>query len=198
MHEAAKPSSEAWYAVYTKFQHEKSAAGLLETKDLEVFLPVYRTVHRWTDRNQLVILPLFPCYLFVRTALDRKLDILRTAGVRWLVENGGRACPVPEAEMEAVRKICATGARVQPHPFLKEGNPVRIRTGALAGIEGLLVRIKNQSRVVISVQLLQKSVSVEAELANLEALSVSRGLIASGPLVSARRAGQVISPHVNQ
>ncbi len=77
---------------------------------------------------------------------------------------------------------------MQPHPFLKDGNPVRIRTGALAGIEGLLVRIKNQSRVVISVQLLQKSVSVEAELANLEALSVSRGVIASDPFVAARRA----------
>jgi len=180
--------SEDWYVVYTKFQHEKSVASLLERKDLQVFLPVYRTMHHWSDRNQLVILPLFPCYVFVRTALDRKLDVLRTAGVRWFVENGGHACSVPEAEIEAVRKICATGARVQPHPFLKDGNPVRIRTGALAGIEGLLVRIKNQSRVVISVQLLQKSVSVEAELANLEALSVSRGVIASGSFVSARRA----------
>lgn len=188
MNRAVEPLSEAWYAVYTRFQHEKTVASLLERKDLQVFLPVYRTMHRWSDRNQLVVLPLFPCYLFVRTALDRKLDVLRTAGVRWLVENGGRACAVPEAEIEAVRKICTTGARVQPHPFLKEGNPVRIRTGALAGIEGLLVRIKNQSRVVISVQLLQKSVSVEAELTNLEALSVSRGVIASRPLVYMGRA----------
>jgi|SRR5580704_1883765 transcription antitermination factor NusG len=188
MNGVVEPLSEAWYAVYTKFKHEKSVASLLERKDLHVFLPVYRTMHRWSDRNKLVILPLFPCYVFVRTGLDRKLDVLRTAGVRWFVEIGGHACFVPEAEIEAVRKICATGDRVQPHPFLKDGNPVRIRTGALAGIEGLLVRIKNQSRVVISVQLLQKSVSVEAELANLEALSVSRGVIADYPFVAARRA----------
>jgi transcription antitermination factor NusG len=188
MNGAVEPLSEAWYAVYTKFQHEKSVASLLERKDLQVFLPVYRTMHRWSDRNQLVMLPLFPCYVFVRTVLDRKLDVLRTAGVRWFVENGGHACSIPETEIEAVRKICATGARVQPHPFLKEGNPVRIRTGALAGIEGLLVCIKNQSRVVISVQLLQKSVAVEAELTNLETLSVSRRAMASPALVSRRSA----------
>ena len=190
--------SEAWYAVYTKFQHEKSVAGLLQSKDLQVFLPLYRTMHRWTDRNQLVNLPLFPCYVFVRTALDRKLDILRTAGVRWFVENGGHACPVPEAEIDAVRKICASSARVQPHPFLVEGNPVRIRTGALAGTEGLLVRVKNQSRVVISVELLQKSVSVEVEIENLESLGISRRVAGSPRSVSKRSARQGESATAHQ
>jgi transcription antitermination factor NusG len=163
--------TKAWYAVYTKFQHEKSAASLLEKKEFEVFLPVYRTVHRWKDRNQAVILPLFPCYLFIKAELDRKLDVLRTAGVRWIVENAGQACAVPEAEIEAVRKICSAAANFQPHPFLKEGDLVRVRTGPLTGTEGFFVRVKNKYRVVVSVELLRKSVAVEIDLADVEVLN---------------------------
>jgi transcription antitermination factor NusG len=169
------PLSETWFALYTKHQHEKTAAALLERKGIQVFLPVYRTVHRWTDRNQSVVLPLFPCYLFVRTVLEAKLEILRTAGVRWLIENAGHACPIPDGEIEAVRKICSVEARFQPHPFLKQGDHVRIRDGALAGIQGILVRVKNQCRVVISVEPLQRSLSLEVDMANLESLGVASG-----------------------
>ena len=121
--------TEAWYAVYTKFQHEKSAAALLSRKQFEAFLPVYRTVHRWKDRNQLVILPLFPCYLFVRTDLQRKAEILQTAGIRWIVESAGCACPLAESEIASVRRVCAV-AGAQPHPFLKGRRywPKRSRT----------------------------------------------------------------------
>lgn len=169
--------ADAWYAVYTKHQHEKSAASLLERKDFEVFLPVYRTVHRWQDRNQLLILPLFPCYVFLRGGLDRKLDVLRTAGVRWFVENAGHACEVPEPELEAVRKVCATGSRVQPHPFLKQGDRVRICRGPLAGTQGFFVREKNQYRVVISIELLRQAVSVEIDLNGVEPLREARRIL---------------------
>lgn len=162
---------EAWYAVYTRFQHEKSAARLLENKNIEVFLPIYRTSHRWKDRNKTVVLPLFPCYTFVRIDLERKLDVLRTVGVRWLVENAGHACPVPGTEIETVRRVCSSGSRVQPHPFLRQGDLVRIRTGVLEGTEGILARAKNESRVVIAVGLLQKSVAVEVELWNVEVVA---------------------------
>jgi transcription antitermination factor NusG len=164
-----------WYAVYTKFQHEKSAAKLLESKNFEVFLPVYRTVHRWQDRNQLVVLPLFPCYLFLRANLDRKLEALQTAGVRWLVENGGNACPISETEIEELRKICSVGLQVQPHPFLKQGDQVRIHRGPLAGTRGFFVREKNHYRVVIAVELLRKGVSVEIDLRDIEPLHESHG-----------------------
>jgi len=129
---------EAWYAVYTRFQHEKSAASLLERKSFEVFLPLYRAVHRWRDRKQTVSLPLFPCYLFLRGSTERKLDILQTAGVHWIVENAGRACEVPEAEIETLRNVCAaaeSGRVVRPHPFLRRGETARIRGGPLAGTE---------------------------------------------------------------
>ncbi len=164
----------AWYAVYTKFHHEKSAANLLENKNFEVFLPVYRSVHRWKDRNQMVILPLFPCYLFLKTELERKLDVLRTAGVQWIVENAGEACSIPEPEIEAVRKICCVGTRIQPHPFLKQGDLVRIRKGPLLGMEGYFVRTKGKYRVVVSVELVCKSVAVEVDLADVESMNASR------------------------
>ena len=80
---------------------------MLEKKDFEVFLPLYRAVHKWKDRNQTVTLPLFPCYLFLRTDLARKVEILRTAGVLWMVESRGEACVVSDDEVECVRKFCA-------------------------------------------------------------------------------------------
>lgn len=164
---------EAWYAVYTRFQHEKSAASLLERKAFEVFLPLYRTVHRWRDRKQTVSLPLFPCYLFLRTSADRKLDIVQTAGVHWLVENAGRACEVPDAEIETLRNVCAAGEDgkvVRPHDYLQQGERARIRGGPLAGTEGIFVRAKNQHRVIVAVELLRKCVSVEVDEEDVEPL----------------------------
>jgi transcription antitermination factor NusG len=166
--------TDPWYAVYTRHQHEKSAASLLERKEFEVFLPVYRTVNRWQDRNQLVVLPLFPCYLFLRAGSGHKLDILRTAGVRWLVESGGRACEVPETEIESLRNICSVGDRVRPHSFLMQGDPVRICAGPLAGTQGFFVREKNQYRVVVSVELLRQAVSVEIDLRDVESMREPR------------------------
>lgn len=160
--------AEAWYAIYTKFQHEKSAATLLEKKDFEVFLPVYRALHYWSDRKQVVTLPLFPCYLFLRTSVDRKVEVLRTGGVRWFVENAKQACEVSEEEINGLRRVCSFGVGVLPHPFLKQGDHVRVRTGPLAGTDGIFVRTKNQYRVVISVELLRKGVSVEVSRADIE------------------------------
>ena len=165
----------AWYAVYTKHQHEKNSSDLLERKGFEVFLPLYRAERRWKDRTKVAWLPIFPCYLFLRTSLDRKLEILRTPGVFWLVENGGRACPVPESDIEAVRRITESSGNVEPHPYLKCGTAVRVRSGALTGIEGILVRTKNSDRVVVSVSLLQKAIAVEVNLSSLEPLQLHGG-----------------------
>jgi len=170
-----------WYAVYTRFQHEKSAAALLSQKEFEVFLPLYRSISKWKDRNQLVVLPLFPCYLFVKTEQTRKAEILRTTGVVGLVENSGRACAVPEDQIDAVRRICSLATRFQPHPFVKLGDRVRIRKGPLVGMEGLYVRTKTLDRVVVSVELLRQSVAVEVDMTDIEPVHRIRGNPASAP-----------------
>jgi len=169
-----------WFAVYTKHQHEKSAAALLERKGIERFLPLYRAVHRWKDRAQQVHLPLFPCYLFVRMDLSRKIEVLQTAGVRWFVENAGHAAPVPESEIEALQRVCISGARLEPHPFLKQGDAVRITAGPLLGIEGILAQVKNEQRIVLSVDLLKRSVAVEVDLKSVELVKQFR-TVSLGP-----------------
>ncbi len=160
--------SPAWYAVYTKHQHEKTAKDYLAGHGIEVLLPLYRTVRRWTDRNKIVFLPLFPCYLFVRTSLERKTDILKTPGVFSLVESGGHACEIPDSEIDAIVRATNSATRVEPHPYMKTGDRVRIRHGALAGIEGILTRFKGQFRIVLNMNILQKAMAVEVDLATVE------------------------------
>lgn len=164
----AEPSR--WYAVYTKHQHEKRSAELLIRKGVDVFLPSYRAVRQWKDRKKVLSLPLFPSYLFLRTNLQNKLEILRTPGVFFLVENAGRACVIPDSEIEGIQKVAQSGGQLQPHPFLRCGDMVRVRRGPLAGITGLMVRVKNEYRVVLSVELLKKAVSVEIDLTSVERL----------------------------
>jgi transcription antitermination factor NusG len=151
---------DAWYAI--------SAAELLTRKGFEILLPLYRLIRRWKNRDKSVLSPLFPCYLFVRTDLSRKVDILRTPGVFWLVESGGCACHIPDADIEAINKIAQSPALIAPHPYLKSGERVRVRCGSLEGLEGILIRFKNQYRVVLTVELLRKAVAVEVDLSAIE------------------------------
>jgi transcription antitermination factor NusG len=165
--EQSGPAS--WFAAYTKHQHEKRAADLLAKKGIETFLPTYRDVRRWNDRMKTLILPLFPCYLFVRTLVDQKLDILKTPGIFHIVESDGKACMIPDEEIAALQRLVLNES-IQPHAFLNSGDRVRIVRGALTGIEGILVRVKNQHRVVVSIELLRKSLAVEIDLGALEPL----------------------------
>ncbi|HEY0704023.1 MAG TPA: UpxY family transcription antiterminator [Candidatus Acidoferrales bacterium] len=186
----------AWYALYSKHQHEKKAADLLGKKGFEVLLPTYRATHRWKDRTQVVVLPVFPCYLFVHCGLDRKLDLLRTPGVFSVVESGGRGCAIPAAEIAAIRRITTGSAHFEPHPFLKSGDRIRIRSGSFEGIEGFLVRAKNHYRVVVNIELLSQAIAVEVDVSVVEKISStkSKGRIsvaASPRKRSERRAGRI-------
>jgi transcription antitermination factor NusG len=171
----AAPASQSgqgdWYAAYTKHQHEKRVADHFTNKGFEVFFPVYAVAHRWKDRTQMVTLPLFPCYIFLRTDLERKLDILRTPGVFGLVGNSGRATSIPDGDLDMVRRVTTDRTRIAPHPYVKTGDRVRVCVGPLAGAEGILIKVKNRYRVVVSVELLQKAVSVEVDFSVLERVS---------------------------
>lgn len=156
-----------WWAVYIRHQHEKTAAEMMTTKGLEVFLPVYESVRRWKDRRKLLSLPLFPGYVFVRGTSSR-LQILTTPGVHMILSQGDQAATIPEEEIQAIRRTLEGNYRVEPHPYLKCGQRVRVKCGSLGGIQGILVRKKSLYRLVLSVQMLAQSVAVEIDAADVE------------------------------
>jgi transcription termination/antitermination protein NusG len=158
----------AWYALYTRHQHENAVARILTAKGFETFLPCYQEARRWTDRVKLLSLPLFPCYVFLRGGFERRLDIVTTPGIRAFVSSAGQPVAIPAAEISAIRRGVESGAYVEPHPFLKNGEWVRVKSGALEGIEGILVRRKSLYRLVLSVEMLGKAVAVEVDAAKVE------------------------------
>ena len=166
-----------WYALYTRHQHEKTAAWILSNKGLEVFLPLYTVTRRWKDRAKRISLPLFPCYVFLRGPVDRWQPVMTTPGVNSVVGFAGQPAVIPSAEIDAVRQVLAGALRAEPHPFLKCGDRVRVKDGPLEGLEGILVSKKNLFRLILSVELLQRSVAVEVDASMVERVALSRAPI---------------------
>jgi transcription antitermination factor NusG len=164
----------AWYALYTRHQHEKNVARALGGKGFEVFLPLYTAIHRWKDRDKKLSLPLFPCYVFLQNPSERWQSILVTPGVHSVVGFAKRPATIPSAEIESVRSVVGSCLKVEPHPFLKCGERVRLTAGPLVGLEGLLLRKKSLWKLVVSVEMLQRSVAVEIDTSMVEPISVSR------------------------
>jgi transcription antitermination factor NusG len=162
-HLAIENSFERWYAVYTRAQHEKRVAQLLAQRSVENFLPVYETVHRWKDRKVSLQMPLFPGYLFVRIALIDRLRVLQVPSVVRLVGFNGGPTALADEEVEGLRRALAEGVRAEPHPYLRVGRLVRITAGPLAGREGILKRWKGDLRVVLSTDLIQRSILVDVD-----------------------------------
>ena len=160
--------SGAWHALHTRYQHEKVVAELLALQAFETFLPLYTAVHRWKDRTKRLSLPLFPCYVFLRGGVDRRLQILKTPGVHAIVESAGRPGVIPEPEIAAIQRAVENSLRIKPHPFLESGDWVKIKSGPLVGLEGILVRKQDQLRLVLSVEMLGRSVAVEVDPSHAE------------------------------
>jgi transcription antitermination factor NusG len=157
-----------WWALYTRHQHEKTVAQVLATKGFDVFLPLYDSVRRWKDRSKVLSMPLFPCYVFVRGGLSRRLQVLTTPGVHTILYNGERIAIIPVEQIDAVRRVVDSPCRIEPHPFLRCGETVRVTRGSLEGVQGVLVRKKSFYRLVISVEMLAQSVAVEIDAADVE------------------------------
>lgn len=161
----AAVDTENWYAVQTYARHEKAVAQRLEERGVTTFLPLISEVHSWSDRKKTVELPLFSCYLFAKagpSAADR-LRVLRADGVIRLLGNGAEGAPIPEQEIESVRLLLQERLPLTSHPFLKIGQRVRVRSGALAGMEGVLVSRSGDRILVISVDAIQRSLAVKVE-----------------------------------
>lgn len=157
-----------WYAAWTRSRHEKAVAEQLERKSVETFLPVYETVRQWKNGRHGVALPLFPGYAFVRIALRDRLEVLKVPGVVRLVGFNGAPTPLDDDEIEGLRHALAQGVRAKPHPFLTVGRRVRITAGPLAGYEGILIRHKQRYRVVVSIDLIERSIAAEIDIQDAE------------------------------
>ena len=178
-------SNASWYALYTRHQHEKMVDQVLTNKGFNTFLPLYATSHNWKDRTKALSLPLFPCYVFLKGGIERRLQILTTPGIYGLVSSAGQPAPIPDIEIEAIRRVVESGARVEAHPYLKCGNWVRVKCGPLTGIEGILVRKKNISRLVLSVEILGTAAAIEVAAFQVEAVKGPRQRDSSnGPAAS--------------
>lgn len=159
-----------WYAAYTSANHEKRAAAEIFRRGVESFLPLYRAVRRWSDRRVELELPLFPGYVFVHLALRERLKVLQVPGVARLVGFGGLPAALPDEQVEALRAGLNGQMLAKPHPYLVVGRRVRIVRGPLCGAEGILVRKKSIYRVVLSLELIMRSVAVEVDAADVEPL----------------------------
>lgn len=159
-----------WYAAYTSANHEKRVAAQFAQRSVEHFLPLYQTVRRWKDRRVQLQRPLFPGYVFVRLALRDRLQVLQVSGVANLVGFCGTPAALPQAEIDALRSSFLNGVRAEPYPYLTVGRRVRVKSGPLVGMEGILVSKKNQGRLVISLDLILRSVAVEVDGLGLEPL----------------------------
>lgn len=160
-----------WYALYTRHHHEKSVARSLTAKGFTVFLPLYSAPRQWKDRVKVVSLPLFSCYVFIQGGLERHLDVVSTSGIHGLVCCAGIPAIIPPKEIEGIRQVIERTIKIEPHPFIKCGDRVRVRTGPLEGVEGILVRKKNFSRLVLTVELLGKSAAVEVDVSTVERIN---------------------------
>jgi transcription antitermination factor NusG len=160
-----------WYAIYTCANHEKRVSGELRARFVEHFLPLYTSVRRWKDRRAQLELPLFPGYVFVRLALCDRLRVVQIPSVVRLVGFGGLPAALPDTEMEILHAGFGQSLRAEPHPFLTVGRRVRIAAGPFTGLEGVLKRKKGSLRVVVSLELIQRSVAVDVDAADVRPVS---------------------------
>jgi transcription antitermination factor NusG len=154
-----------WYAIQTRSRHEKMVARQLEDNGIDSFLPVVKKTNRWSDRGKTVELPLFPGYAFVRSAAsaDERVRILKIPGVVNFVGAHGQATPIPEGQIEAVKSLVSCDIPFTEHPHLRVGQRVRVQGGSLDGVQGILVAQNGKRNLVISVEPIQRSLSVHIE-----------------------------------
>jgi transcription antitermination factor NusG len=154
-----------WFAIRTRSRHEKVVERQLQGQGIEVFCPVVSQIHNWSDRRKLVESPLFAGYGFVHIAStpEERIRVLRTHGVVELVGSQGHAISIPLEQMEAVRAVVHSNVQFTKHAFLRIGQRVRVRGGSLDGVEGILVANNGARNLVISVEPIQRSISIRIE-----------------------------------
>lgn len=164
------PASQAWFAVHTRSKCERKVATQLGERQINCFLPTVKEVRLWSDRRKVVDQPLFPGYVFVQIPADdrTRVTVLRTNGVASFVGIQGQGIPIPDVEIENIQVLLSSKVPFEPYPFLRVGQKVRIRGGYLDGVEGVLAAKNSDASVVISVDLIQRSLAVRVSGFDLE------------------------------
>ena len=159
-----------WYAVHTRSRHEKQVDLFLSERGVETFLPLVHTLSRRRDRKEYVDIPLFPGYLFVFTEKERLLfDVKYTRGVTRIIGTDLDApTPIPDKQILDIKSIMETEVKLDPFPYLKKGRMVRVKSGPLKGLEGILVERKGHYKLVIKIDLLQKGAAAEVYISDIE------------------------------
>jgi transcription antitermination factor NusG len=159
----AQPALANWHAACTHARHEKKVAQQLEQRGIEHFLPLYHSLRQWKDRRKELDLVLFPGYIFVRVATPERLRVLQLSGIVRFVQFNGQPVVLPATDIDALRSGLSEGLRAEHHPYLTVGRRVRVVHGPLAGARGILVRVKTNWRIVISIDAIMRSVAVEVD-----------------------------------
>ncbi|HKV60706.1 MAG TPA: UpxY family transcription antiterminator [Candidatus Acidoferrum sp.] len=154
-----------WFGIQVRTCREKSTNLLLENAGYECFLPVGKCRRRWSDRTKIMEVPLFPGYLFCRMNPNNRLPVLTTPGVIQIVGVGKTPIPIEEEEISAIQKAAMSGLAATPWPYLRVGQTAYITEGPLKGLTGIIIRIKSGLKLVLSINLLQRSVAVEVDSA---------------------------------
>jgi len=163
-----------WYAIQTRSRHEKRVAEQLKARSIESFLPIHRCRRKWKNGVLADLeLPLFPGYLFARPAIGERILVLQLPGIIGFAASTTHPTPVPDDDIDALRKM-AESLGAEPHPFLNVGDRVRIVAGPLAGCEGILTRRKQELRLVLSIQIIMRSISVEVSELDIEPVLADR------------------------
>jgi transcription antitermination factor NusG len=157
-----------WYALHLRARHEKRVAERLGSQSVETFLPLHRLRHTWKNGVHVdVDLPLFPCYLFARATIYDRLRLLQHPGVLGFAASSAKPTIISEEEMSVLR-TATENLKAEPHPYLNNGDPVRIVAGPLAGMTGILTRRKQEYRVVLSIEAIMRSIVVEVSEFDIE------------------------------
>jgi transcription antitermination factor NusG len=166
------PTDSQWFAVWTRSRQEKSSAAMLEALGVPHFLPLKSEVRQWSDRKQTIAVPLFTGYLFVRInpARDGRLQVLKTPGIAGFVANQTGPLPIPDQQIEDIRRVLEKRVECIVLPLLNEGDRVRVIRGPLAGVEGRLVRSNTSTRLSISIDMIHKSLLVSVSRNDVELL----------------------------
>lgn len=164
--------STSWFALQTRYRYEEKIATELEAKGFESYLPRLREVHQWKDRKKVMDVPAFGGYLFARfePSLQNRVRVLETAGVVKLLGVHGKPEPVPENEIESLRKALESGAPCDRHPCVEIGTPVRVKSGMLSGVEGRVIRVANGLKILVNVTSVCQAIAVEVQLDDVDLL----------------------------